>query len=77
LKLKSNEALSNYAFIFHLRRFGPVPIMLGDGSSGGAGAGGEGGDPEAVSQQQARLWSLAPRTASLSVGRGWGLASSA
>ena len=33
------------------------------------GGGGD-GDPEAVVAQQARLWSLAPRTAALSVGRG-------
>ena len=53
----------------------PTPISLGsDGGGGGGGAtgGGQGGDgdPEAVTAQQARLWSLAPRTSALAVGRG-------
>ena len=46
----------------------PASIALG-ASDAGAGAG-EGGDPEAVVAQQARLWSLAPRTAALALGRG-------
>ena len=43
-----------------------------DGGGGGATGGGQGGDgdPEAVTAQQARLWSLAPRTSALAVGRG-------
>ena len=45
----------------------PAPISAGGGDGGG---GGGDGDPEAVVAQQARLWSLAPRTAALSVGRG-------
>ena len=51
----------------------PTPISLGsDGGGGGAAGGGQGGDgdPEAVTAQQARLWSLAPRTSALAVGRG-------
>ena len=42
------------------------------GSDGGGQGGGQGGDgdPEAVTAQQARLWSLAPRTSALAVGRG-------
>ena len=51
----------------------PTPILLGglEGGGGGAdGGGGEGGDAEAVSAQQARLWSLAPRTSALAIGRG-------
>ena len=44
----------------------PASIALG-ASDAGAGAG-AGGDPEAVVAQQARLWSLAPRTAALALG---------
>ena len=45
----------------------PASIALGAAEAGGAG---EGGDPEVVVAQQARLWSLAPRTAALALGRG-------
>ena len=50
----------------------PTPISLGvdGGGGGGGGQGGGGDDPEAVTAQQARLWSLAPRTSALAVGRG-------
>ena len=44
----------------------PASIALGSVDS----ATGEGGDPEVVVAQQARLWSLAPRTAALAIGRG-------
>ena len=45
----------------------PASIAL---DAAGAGGAGEGGDPEVVVAQQARLWSLAPRTAALALGRG-------